>query len=980
MPVLDLSSQECPARAFEEWQRGLFETSFEIDDAELFHACLVKLAEDDTRYVGRAHHAMMDGWGFSNWARLLRQSYEDFEAAPEAGIAWQEVARDDEQYLASEKYETDKQYWKEHVKEIAPALIPPRYQGLFAGEGKVPSRRKIIEISRAQLNEYEAMAAAAGGGAAHYFLAMLAIYFRNSSETERLVFGLPFHNRRDHRQKQMLGVFTSISPLAIDMEEGKETAGALIGRIARLQKANFRHQRYPLGHIIRDVAGQERRSLYDVGFNYLKVGQDLSFDGKSATLVYLSHHHEATPLMVTLCEYGHSGSVQLQLDYNLAHLNDSEASLLADRFSCLLQRMRGVAEPVARMEILPEAEVQRLCRGYGDGPLAHKGTKCIHQLFEEQAGRTPGNAAVAAGKEVLTYAELNRRANRVARHLRALGVKPEKLVGIYMDRTAEMLAGVLGILKAGGAYVPLEKSYPAARIRTILQDGGIQLVLTQSRFADFFVALPVQPAYIDAMDASPPREDANPDPAGLAPANLAYVIHTSGSTGRPKGVQICHGSAVALLDWVKTVYAAEHLDKVLASTSLSFDLSVFEIFAPLSMGGCCVVVNNALELLENPSDVSLINTVPSAAKVLIEQKAIPARTQVVNLAGEPLPMHVVNDLLAASRCEKVFNLYGPSEDTTYSTYALFQERIAGTPDIGRAIAGTKLYVLSPSGRLAATGTPGELYIAGDGLARGYLNSPYLTAEKFLPNPFSAKPGDRLYKTGDLVRYAADGALEYIGRADDQVKIRGFRIEPGEIQKQLEQMEGVKTAVVLAVGQTSADRSLAAFVQRKPGLTQGDEEFGTDLWEDELQRAIRTCLPEYMVPAITVVDEVPLTPNGKIDKKALLKMAASRVSQRESAAEMTATESRLAALWAKLLGVECAKIGPATSLFDFGGHSLLLVKLANEIGAELEVQIPLRIFFETRNLRDVARAIDVETMLQLVEQKSNSAVIIEEGYL
>jgi acyl carrier protein len=217
-------------------------------------------------------------------------------------------------------------------------------------------------------------------------------------------------------------------------------------------------------------------------------------------------------------------------------------------------------------------------------------------------------------------------------------------------------------------------------------------------------------------------------------------------------------------------------------------------------------------------------------------------------------------------------------------------------------------------------------------------------------------------------------------ADDQVKIRGFRIEPGEIQKQLEQIEGVKTAVVLAVGQTSADRFLAAFVQRKPGSTQADEAFRTDLWEEELQRAIRACVPEYMVPAITVVDEVPLTPNGKVDKKALLEMAASRVLQRESAVEMTGTESRLAALWAKLLGIDCVKIGPATSLFDFGGHSLLLVKLANEIGAELEVKIPLRILFEARNLRDVARAIDVETILQLVEQKSNSAVIVEEGYL
>jgi len=982
LPTVDFSREPDPAAAADAWQTSLFETAFDVGDAELFCAYLLKLADDHYRYLGRAHHLMMDGWGFSNWAKLLCRLYNDPSADASAATPWREIALDDRRYVESEKYASDRAYWAEHMRAAAPPLLSPRYLGAFPDASKIPSRRRIIELSRAEFDGLKSLAARLGAGVSHYLLATLAAYFAHTSGQDRLVFGLPFHNRRGHLQKQMLGVFTSISPLGLDLHGGRRTFGELVQNVSRQQKANFRHQRYPLGHIVRDLPDLgAKRTLYDVGFNYLRLEEDLSFDGEDAGLVYLSHNHEATPLMLTVCEHGEFGPVQLQLDYNLAYLNDADISLLADRLSFMLRCLPGASDtPVADLQILPDGEVRRLLEGFGDGPLRDASDACIHQLFEEQARRTPDAVAVTCRDESLTYDELNRRANRVAHHLLGHGVGPESLVGLCMRRTADVLVGILGIMKAGGAYVPLDPSHPPQRIRTILEDAGVRLVLTHRRLRGFDGlpaphALPIEEVRGDAA-----LEGRNPDPAalGLTPSNMAYVIYTSGSTGKPKGVQICHFNTVALLDWTRAVYTPEELDRVLFSTSLNFDLSVFEMFAPLSVGGRCVVVDDALDLLDADADVSLINTVPSAIKVLIEQGAVPEGVRVINLAGEPLPMGVVNDLLSARKCEKVFNLYGPSEDTTYTTYALFTETLTESPGIGRAISGTRLYVLSPGGKLTPTGSVGELYIAGSGLARGYLNSPELTAEKFITSPLSEVGGERWYRTGDLVRYRADGALEYLGRADTQVKIRGFRVELGEIQKQLEQLDGVKTAVVLVRERDASDKYMAAYVERR----QDGAGLSDQRWADGLLGALRMSLPDYMVPAsLAVLGEMPLTPNGKVDKKALLALGGEEAARpRQYVAPKTGTEVRLAGMWAGLLGVRPEQVGANTSLYDLGGHSLLLVRLANDIHAEFGVKLSVRSVFDVVDLGDLARRIDAELRLQLVEQKMNSAAVVSEGYL
>lgn len=441
----------------------------------------------------------------------------------------------------------------------------------------------------------------------------------------------------------------------------------------------------------------------------------------------------------------------------------------------------------------------------------------IQQRFEVQVERSPDAVAIEFEGKHLTYAELNRRANQLARHLQTLGVGPEVLVGSCVRRSLEMVVGLLGILKAGGAYVPLDPQYPQARLALILEDARASVLLTEQPLVE---SLPPHRAQVVCLDRDWPAIAQHDDSNFISDAtstNLAYTIYTSGSTGRPKGVAIEHRSTLALVEWAGEVFAAEDLAGVLAATSLCFDLSVFELFVPLSYGGKVILAQNALHLPSLPaaSEVTLINTVPSAMAELVRAGGIPTSVRTINLAGEPLPYPLVREIYDRTQTRRVFNLYGPSEDTTYSTYALVPRESSESPAIGRPISNTQVYLLDDRRQPVAAGEIGELYLGGRGLARGYLNRPDLTAERFVPNPFATSedeaPAAQLYKTGDLARYRPDGNLEYLGRIDHQVKIRGFRIELGEIEAALWQHPDVRAAVTIAREDLPGDRQLVAYV-------------------------------------------------------------------------------------------------------------------------------------------------------------------------
>jgi amino acid adenylation domain-containing protein len=567
---------------------------------------------------------------------------------------------------------------------------------------------------------------------------------------------------------------------------------------------------------------------------------------------------------------------------------------------------------------------------------------CLHELVAAQAAQTPAAEALVAGSARLTYGELRARAALLAAGLSGLGVGPEARVGVCLERGASLVVALLAVLEAGGAYVPLDPTYPAERLALMLGDSGARVLLTQPELAG---RLPVS-AEVRIVLLDPAGRSTEPLPTALSlppsPDNLAYLIYTSGSTGRPKGVALTHRSAVALVRWAREVWSAAELSGVLFATSISFDLSVFELFVPLAVGGRVILADNALALPALPAAglVTLVNTVPSAMAELVRQGGVPASVHTVNLAGEALPQPLVDALYALGTVRRVWNLYGPSEDTTYSTFAL--QEPGKLPGIGRPVAGTRADVLDRSSRLSPPGVPGELHLGGAGLARCYFGRPELTAERFVPDSRSGLPGERLYRTGDLVRWR-DGALEFLGRIDHQVKVRGFRIELGEIEAALAAHPAVEEAVVLAREDRPGDLRLVAYVTEK-----GAGEPVPDLPE-RLRAALAERLPGYMVPAAFVVlSRLPLSANGKVDRKAL---PAPEWRGGSSVAPRNPIEEVLAGLWRELLKLD--RVGVQDNFFHLGGHSLLATQLVSRLTQDHAIEATVQMVFDAPDLGALA---------------------------
>jgi amino acid adenylation domain-containing protein len=596
---------------------------------------------------------------------------------------------------------------------------------------------------------------------------------------------------------------------------------------------------------------------------------------------------------------------------------------------------------------LSESERHRLLVEWNRTAANYPQDKTIHELFEAQVEQTPDAVALVFEGGKLTYRELNGRANQLAHHLRKLGIGPEKLVGLFMERSLELVVGLLGILKAGGAYLPMDPKYPQERVEFMLADAQPQVILTQVSLRERLPAGCGEIVLLDKQVATAPIFPVNPSSGDLRPqtGNLAYVIFTSGSTGKPKGVAIEHRSVVNFIYWGWEVFTDEEMAGVLAGTSICFDLSVFELFVTLSRGGKVILVESVLQLskLSGWDQVTLINTVPSTMAELIKSGELPENVQVVNLAGEPLATSLVDKIYAAGNVEKVNDLYGPTETTTYSTFTL--RKRGRKPTIGRPIANTQLYILDKNLEPVPIGVAGELHIGGAGLARGYLNRPELTAEKFIRHPFSDEPGARLYKTGDLCRYLPDGNIEYLGRMDQQVKIRGFRIELGEIEAVLGGHPAVRESVVVAREDVPGEKTLVAYLVVREGLAPT---------VTELREFLLKQLPDYMVPAAFVeLAQLPLTPNGKIDRKALPAPAANRLgSGLAYVAPRTPTEAALAAIWGELLGLK--QVGIHENFFALGGHSLLAVKMVDEIKKQMKFDLPLRRLFQQPTIFELAK--------------------------
>lgn len=623
------------------------------------------------------------------------------------------------------------------------------------------------------------------------------------------------------------------------------------------------------------------------------------------------------------------------------------ARMAANHHALLIDACARPAADVRQLSILSDAE-----RGYlldevnaTDREFARDAT--LHGLVEAQAERTPGATAVEWRGERLTYRELDEGANRLARALLACGVTPGRRVGVSVARTHRTVCLLLAIHKLGCAYVPLDPAYPADRLSAIAATAGMSAVVHDAAGSPPWLgsldaqALPLAQVWEKAGAERPDAPAVAVDPT--APTHLIY---TSGSTGLPKGVVITHRNVVALLRWAWDTYAGPEVSRVLFGTSLNFDLSVFELWCPLTMGGSVIVVDNVLALTEDASLApTLVNTVPSALAVLLRRGAVPDSTRVVNVAGEPLSRELVNAAFAGTSARRLYNLYGPSEDTTYSTWKCFTGPVTGDPTIGVPIPNTRAYLLDASGQLVPRGVPGELHLGGEGLSAGYINDPERTAAVFVAAPPRLADAGRLYRTGDLAKWTEDGELSFMGRKDNQVKIRGYRIELGEIESVLRQLAGLGDVAALAV-RNGDDLRLICYV--------GDQ--GGGITDGRVGDHLRKTLPHYMQPARIVIEpRLPQLPNGKVDRKAL---AARVVDWGESGGAAPAltdpTEAQVGTLWTDLLGI--ANPGAGLDFFSVGGHSLLANLLAARLTELAGTGVRVAQVYENRTLAEQARLI------------------------
>ncbi|WP_458391237.1 non-ribosomal peptide synthase/polyketide synthase [Sinorhizobium medicae] len=939
-------------------------TPFDLAREPLIRGRLIRLADEEHVFLLTQHHIVSDGWSLGVLVRELSSLYRAFEAGeddplPPLAIQYPDYAAWQRQWLSGERLQRQAQYWRDTLSG-APARLalptdrPRPAQQSFAG-ASVP-----VVIDQVLTRGLKRLSRQHGTTLFMTVLAAWAAVLSRLSGQDDIVIGVPTANRRRREIEDLIGFFVNTLAVRIDLS-GEPSLSDLLERARRAALTAQDHQDLPFEQVVEIVQpprALDHTPLFQVGLAWQNnTGGSLDLPGLRVEAAGEGLDQVKFDLELNLGEQGEA--IAGTLGYATALFDRATIERQCGYLLALLRAMLADAEqPVSELDILPPDERSYLLEELNRTETDYPSDLCVHALFEAQVRRAPDAVALVFEEQSISYGALNADANRLAHHLIGLGVRPDQPVAICVERSPAMVVGLLAILKAGGAYVPLDPAYPSERLRQLLDDAGPRLLLCDAAGRAALGAEAI--ADLSAVDldaatawADQSADDPDPHALGLTARNLAYVIYTSGSTGTPKGVMVEHRNTVNLLHWSGGVFAESEIRRTLFSTSVCFDLSVYECFLPLSQGSKLYLVEDALKLARTPVDASLINTVPSAITALVNQKAVPASASVINLAGERVKADLIERIFESTRVQKICNLYAPSETTTYSTWICMPRGQAVVETIGRPIANTRIYLLDGHGQPVPFGAVGELYIGGAGVARGYLNRPDLTAERFLADPFSGKAGARMYRSGDLARYLPDGNLEFLGRNDDQVKIRGFRIEPGEIAARLLEHELVGDAAVVAHADAAGDKRLVAYVVAK--TTDGSAEADGAGLAASLRAHLGGLLPDYMVPSAFVrLDALPLTVNGKLDRKALPVPDDDAYARRAYEAPQGEIETLLAGIWAELLGVE--RVGRHDNFFELGGHSLLAVRVLVRLTEALAVELPLAMLFAKPTLADLALSV------------------------
>ncbi|BAZ30180.1 non-ribosomal peptide synthase [Cylindrospermum sp. NIES-4074] len=958
-------------------------TPFDLSQAPLLRVSLLQLSTTGYVLLLTMHHIISDGWSMGILIQEVASCYQAFcggkeLSLPKLPIQYADFAIWQRQWLQGEAQTTQIAYWRQQLQGSLPVLDLPTdkprpAEQTFCGAWETFVLSEELSESLRQLSQKQGVT---------LFMTLLTafnILLYCYTGQEDILIGSPIANRNRTEIEGLIGFFVNTLVLRTDIS-GNPSFRELLQRVRQVALDAYVHQDLPFERLVEELQPERHLShspLFQVLFN-LQNERSLDLSLPDLKLQPLEADTGTAKFDLTLSIINGEREITGAFEYNTDLFKRATIQRAIAHFqNLLLGIVSNPDQHLSELPLLTPIERHQLLVEWNNTQVDYLHNKCIHQLFEEQAERTPDAIAVVFEDQTLTYQELNQKANQLAHHLQKLGVEPEVLVGIYVERSLDLVIGLLAILKAGGAYLPLDPRYPQERLTFMLEDSQTPILLSQQHLVESLPACKAQIICLDSKWELISHESIENPVCNLTPNQLAYVIYTSGSTGRPKGAMIEHQGLVNYLNWCIQAYAVADGCGSPVNSSIGFDATITSLFSPLLVGQKVVLLEEEQEIealskaLSSQSRFSLVKITPAHLEIL--QQLLPSnqkagQTKALIIGGEALLGKNLSFWRNYAPDTRLINEYGPTETVVGCCIYEVSEQtsLSGIIPIGRPIANTQLYILNQYLKPVPIGVIGELYIGGAGVARGYLNRPELTAEKFIANPFSNISGDRLYKTGDLVRYLPNGDIEYIGRIDNQVKLRGFRIELGEIESVLSQHPDVREAVVLVREDRPGYKRLVAYVVLTPATSL------QNFRANDLQSFLKEKLPDYMVPsAFVLLEALPLTPNGKVDRRSLPIPEIPTIDQEDNfAAPQTPIEIALAQIWAEVLGLPA--VGIHNNFFELGGDSIISLQIiakANQVGLRLT---PKQLF-QHQTIAQLATVVNTTTFSQAEQGLVTGAV-------
>jgi amino acid adenylation domain-containing protein len=929
---------------------------FDLAAGQLFRAKLLRIDDRDHVLLLTFHHIAVDGWAIGLFVQelcLVYAAYRNRQPSPlpELALQYADFAAWQNRQLESERMQTQLEYWRKQLHGPLPVIELPTDRPrpshpMFRGARKRFTLAKELAGAICQFSRDEKST---------NFVALLSAFkvlLQRYTRQDDIVVGSAVAGRNRPELENLVGIFMNNVALRTSLS-GDPTVQQLIARVRETSLNAFAHQDIPFDRVVAGLhpdRNLNRSPLFQVMFvlqNFPMPSVELP--ELSVRPLQIDPGTSRFDLTIDAAEQN-DGSIDLYFEYSTDLFESATIDRLARHFENLVAAM--VANPsqrISELQMLGADDLSELHTASFETRAEYPRETCVHELFDQQSAVTPDRIAVVCGAQKITYAELGRRSNRLANALRSLGVGPDRLVGVCLERSVNMVVAMLGVLKAGGAYVPMDPHFPKERLEFMARDSALNVLLTDEQSRDLLDVPGATVLSLSGNGDEISRDNEQAPPRIAAADDRAYVIYTSGSTGMPKGVQIAHRSVVNFLKSMQREPGLTADDCLLSVTTLSFDISGLEVFLPLITGATVVLAPRSvaadgrmLARLLSESNATVMQATPATWRLLLESGWRGEKDLRILCGGETMPRELANRLLP--KCGELWNLYGPTETTIWSTL----HKVTAGEDvapIGKPIANTEVYLLDSHGQPVPPGVPGELYIGGDGLAIGYLNRPDLTAEKFVPHPFRA--GERLYRTGDLARTLPGGALQFIGRLDNQVKIRGFRVELGEIEAALKRCDGVSDATVILREDVPGDQRLVAYLVPFNSAVLPPPH--------ALRAELLKTLPEYMIPSAFVAQQsFPLTPNRKTDRAALPLPGIDSLPVAPHAFPTSENHRGIASIWKDLLNRD--SVGIHDNFFDLGGHSLLLVQLQSRLSRRFGREISIVELFERPTIADMAKAL------------------------